>query len=178
MVIGRKRSFGTGSLKIFVFTVFLATMASVSSVAASKEKIAIYSYHTDPPFLLSDSITDISQSWVNKFNRQHSQQLELVILKRPELNALIKAGEPYLILWADKAWFRSLDHDVETTAPVFKDNNVWVSLRRRPVVYKTEKDLIGKTFGGRQGYFYLGVNALEKAGKVTRLDSLSDKENY
>lgn len=139
----------------------------------------MYSYHSDPPYLLADKPSDLSRAWVAQFNQKHPNvQLKLVTIGRPELNALIEKGQPYMILWANPIWFKSRDKQVKASDPIFWDADIWISQQRAKVPYTLPEDLEGLTIGGRKGYFYKGVNKLVSAGRINRIDQLNDFANY
>lgn len=168
---------GMKSLILLMFFFF------AMSAMARERPIAIYSYHTDPPFHLPHISTDLSRIFVDHLNqfalRQGSDvDFKLVTIRRPDLNALVEAGEPYVILWANRAWFVKRDKNIRTTDAIFYDADVWISAIDQPIRYGEPNDLIGKTFGGRAGYYYKGINPLVDASKVNRIDSLSDRDNF
>jgi|GEM_PF-2653059 len=152
----------------------LLLVASVSQAKSYK----IYSYHTDAPFYLPNQSSDLSRAWVQSFNRLNSDtQLELIQIPRPKLNALVKSGKPYLILWANALWFKSKDKNIRTTDVMFWDADIWLSNKNDQVNYESPKDLIGLTIGGRTGYYYKGVNELVAQEKITRIDQSTDIKN-
>lgn len=149
------------------------------SFTCQSQSFDIYTYHTDPPFLLSDQRMDLSRAWVNHFNARHKDvKLNLITIERPRLNKLIEAKHPYLILWANPIWFKSRDSAVIASDPIFWDSDIWISRSDGKVAYSTPEDLIGLTIGGRKGYYYKGVNPLVDEGKINRIDQNRDYANY
>lgn len=157
----------------------LVIIALLSSSNIWSATFDIYSYHSDPPFRLNNQTTDLSRAWVQQFNELHDDvKLNLVFISRPELNKRLEAKQPYLILWANPIWFASRDSQVKASEPIFWDSDIWISLEKNKVTYAQPRDLIGKTIGGREGYFYKGVNALVKEGKINRVNQRQDYDNY
>ena len=149
------------------------------SLTCQSQSFDIYTYHTDPPFLLNDQTVDLSKAWINHFNKQHTDiKLNLISIERPKLNKLIEAKQSYLILWANPIWFKSRDPNVLASDPIFWDSDIWISRNTDKVTYSTPEDLIGLTIGGRKGYYYKGVNPLVKEGKIHRIDQNRDYANY
>ena len=139
----------------------------------------VYSYHVDPPFFMPDKPRDLSRAWIAKFNSHYPDiQFQLKQIKRPDLNKRIMKGEPYLILWANPIWFKSKDKQVQASKPIFWDADIWISQRNKPLIYESPSNLLGKTMGGRHGYFYKGVNPLADEGKITRINQNNDYDNY
>lgn len=150
-----------------------------SVARAEQGSIPVYSYHTDPPFYIPDQPIDLTRAWVAKFNRHHKNiQLNLIQITRPKLNSIVKSGKPYLILWANAIWFKRLDANIVETDSIFWDADIWVSKPSKALRYAEPKDVIGKIFGGRKGYFYKGLSELIQTGKVTRIDKDTDHDNY
>ena len=167
-------------MKPWLLIVFLLVSARV---VADSSSITIYSYHTDPPFHLPQISTDLTRLFVDHLNAFYLDQnkqtsFKLQRIKRPELNTLVEAGEPYLILWANPNWFKRRDAGVRASSTIFYDADVWISLASKPVQYIEPKDLIGHTFGGRSGYFYKGVADLISNKQTTQISSASDRDNY
>lgn len=149
------------------------------SFTCQSQSFDIYTYHTDPPFLLTNQKTDLSRAWVNHFNDRHKEvNLNLITIERPKLNKLIEAHKPYMILWANPIWFKSRDSGVLASDPIFWDSDIWISRNTDKVAYSSPEDLIGLTIGGRKGYYYKGVNPLVDEGKINRIDQNRDYANY
>ncbi|GAA3928714.1 transporter substrate-binding domain-containing protein [Litoribacillus peritrichatus] len=143
------------------------------------ESYTIYSYHPDAPFYLPRQPLDLTRAWVDLFNAEHPEtQLELMQVSRPVLNEIVASGQPYLILWANALWFKSRDPNVSATNNIFWDADILISLSNKPINYSEPEDLIGLTIGGRTGYFYKGINNFVKQKKITRIDRLTDQDNF
>ncbi len=161
-----------------ILRIFVVSFFCYVSSGAQANPLPIYTYHIDPPFHVENATDDLSVHWVKHFNEYQDQiKLTLVTIDRPALNKLIEAGQPYMILWANPLWFKSRDADVQASAPIFWDADIWISRANAKLAYAGPEDLIGRTMGGRKGYFYKGVNSLVDAGKVVRVDATSDGDN-
>lgn len=146
---------------------------------AQSQTINIYTYHLDPPYKLDHQASDLSRIFVDKLNQWQKKVIfNLVEIRRPELNQLIVNDHPYLILWANPIWFKSKDQNVMATKNIFWDADIWISSNFHPINYSEPDDLLGKTIGGREGYFYKGVTPLIKQNKITAQLSLNDYDNY
>lgn len=158
--------------------ILVVSFVGYFSNACFAQALPIYSYHIDPPFHVDNARDDLSQHWVKHFNEfQQDTKLSLVTIDRPALNALIEAGKPYLILWANPIWFASRDAKIKASEPIFWDADIWISRSESKLHYTGPEDLFGLTMGGRQGYFYKGVNEWVEQGKIVSHDALSDAAN-
>lgn len=154
------------------------TLCLICSSMACSVSVPVYVYHDDAPFFL-DGKADLSEQWVAAFNQKQSDiQLNLQHIQRPELNAIVETGKPYLILWANQLWFKHRDSDVLSSDPIFWDADTLVSRQKNAIQYHQATDLEGLNIGVRAGHFYSDLNPLFKAGFVHRVDAQSSFQNY
>ena len=158
------------------------TLLAPLNIHANGSPINLYSYHTDAPFHLPDSTSDLTRAFVNLLNQHFSKSgqpivFNLVTIERNDLNQIVESGQPYLILWANELWFSKRDSKIRASQPIFYDADVWISSAEKPIDYKQPQDLIAHTMGGRRGYFYKGLNSLVEEGKTVRIDNNSDQDN-
>ncbi|GGO67352.1 substrate-binding periplasmic protein [Bowmanella pacifica] len=147
--------------------------------AAGPAQRVIYTYHADPPFYLPEQPTDLSRAWVTRFNQFQSEvHLQVKHIARAQLNGLIESGQSYLVLWANPLFFQSKDPALLASEAIFWDADILVSRVDNPVEYHHPTDLTGLRLGGRQGFYYRGINELVAQEKLTRQDAVDDYQNY
>ena len=158
-----------------VLTLVFGLMFGSTAICAT---FPVYVYHDDAPYFI-DAKEDLSEQWVRLFNQKQSQfQFQLQHIARPDLNALVEKGQPYLILWANELWFKYRDKKVMSSSAIFWDADTLVSILNKKIHFRQAQDLEGLNIGVRFGHYYSDLNPLFKAGRVTRVDAKSSFENY
>jgi polar amino acid transport system substrate-binding protein len=143
------------------------------------EKVPLYTYYVDPPFAVgADSLTDKLAAWLS----QRSQGRYLFVptqLPRRRLDALI--AQPHwrgVVAWANPAWFDETVRPRQSwTRPYMVDANLVVSLRSEPIAYENDRSLEGRRVGSVLGFSYPDLDAMLKAGKLTRDDANGEFQN-
>jgi polar amino acid transport system substrate-binding protein len=155
---------------------FIFTLALYSGAYGSP--MSVYVYHDDAPYWVEGEL-DLSQQWVQEFNQKQSDiQLKIEHIERPALNAVVESGQPYIILWANKLWFKRRDSGVLSSEDIFWDADTLVSLVDNPIDFSRAEQLVGLKIGARSGHFYSDFNPLFKSGRIMRIDSKSSLSNY
>lgn len=167
-----------GRKMLIIYRLMALILCLAFSSVVFSLSVPVYVYHDDAPFFL-DGNDDLSQQWVAAFNQKQSDiQLKLQHIERPELNVIVEAGKPYLILWANQLWFKHRDKGVLSSDPIFWDADTLVSSQKNAIKYHQATDLEGLNIGVRAGHYYSDLNPLFKAGFVHRVDAKSSFQNY
>lgn len=161
-----------------LFSLILA-LAGNGCAVDTRPVVKVYSYHSDPPFYLPEKNNDLSREWIKQFNRWQNQiEFRLVHLERTELNQIVDAGKPYLILWANPLWFAFRDSQLHSSEPIFWDADIVISTSQQPFQYQVPDDLRGLRLGGRNGFYYKGLEQMVEDRELIRFDVEHDIDNY
>ena len=147
---------------------------SAATFAEKPDVLPIYAYHADPPFVISNAKrTGINYDFISALQKaQPGLTIEYRYRDRKTINALLKAGEPMIVMWTNPAWFENSEAYLWTRS-LFWDKDIVVSRSTSDFQFNSIGDLAGLRLGGREGYHY---NGLENA-KVTRVDAVNDQDN-
>ncbi|ALS97976.1 substrate-binding periplasmic protein [Lacimicrobium alkaliphilum] len=161
-----------------MFALILA-LAGNGCAVDTRPVVTVYAYHSDPPLYLPEKNNDLSQEWVKKFNHWQDQvEFRLVHLQRTELNRLVDAGKPYVILWANPLWFAFRDSQLQSSEPIFWDADIVISSSQQPLQYQGPEDFRGLRLGGRKGFYYKGLEQIIEDRELLRVDVGHDIDNY
>ncbi|MCX4027062.1 hypothetical protein H0A36_13640 [Endozoicomonas sp. SM1973] len=149
-----------------------------SVILANHEKIYLYTYHNHPPFI-NEKNKGLSFE-LEKFLNNDSNgryQFELQILPRKRLNKKIENNGPWVVIWANPAWFNDKKKIKYRWASMLKDSSSIISRLEKPVEYKGLQSLQGLIFGGMAGHKYVGIDRLVDQGKIKRIDGDHERNN-
>jgi len=148
--------------------------------AAEKVAVNIYVYHLKPPFIVDLAkkeglYFDFSTFLNKKSLRFH---FETVFVPRKRAEYMLKHQQlDGALLGVNPVWFND---KAETkylwTDKILTDEDEVVSLIKNKIVYLGADSLIGLTLGGVLGFYYYGIDELVTEGKITRQNTIGEKE--
>jgi len=162
----RLKKCGAGLL-LLVGLVLLAP----NPLAAAPERVAVYTYHTHPPFITGEQeglTFDLAKYLSEKSGGRFDFQV--VSVSRPRLNEMIEGPDAMIVPWVNPAWFK----DAEETRyhwserPLMEDANGIISHRDRSLIYEGPSSLAGLIFGGIRGHIYTGIDDFIRNSETTR----------
>jgi ABC-type amino acid transport substrate-binding protein len=146
-------------------------LSASNPLAATPERVAVYTYHTHPPFITGeqegltfDLAKYLSEKSAGRFDFQ------AVSVSRPRLNERIEKPDAMIVPWVNPAWFK----DVEETRyhwserPLMEDANGIISHSDRGLIYEDPSSLAGLLFGGIRGHIYTGIDDFIRNSETTR----------
>lgn len=160
--------------------VLLATNGwSESRADESLPILPVYVYHLEAPFLInSDTGSGINRDFGELLKKHLGQrQIDIRPVSRSRLNSILANDEPAIVLWSNPVWFEREGRQYLWTEPLFVDQDVVVYERGVGRNIKTLNGIEGLKVGGRQGYFYVGLDDLVSQNRVLRVDVDSDWKN-
>lgn len=147
--------------------------------AMSAERIALYSYYSDPPFdaASSNNLTARLADWLSRRSAGRYQFVATGIA-RPALDALVQ--RPHwqgVVAWVHPSWFgQPPTPALAWTEPFMQDSDVVVSRTDRPVEYlDAGASLAGLRVCAVQGHRLPDLQWLLDAGRLQRIDAASEQ---
>ncbi len=154
-------------LLLFVSLVFLTS----NLLAAAPEQVAVYTYHTHPPFVTGkhEGLTfDLAKYLSEKSGGRF--RFRVVLMSRPRLNKAIKDPGAMIVPWVNPAWFKDVEEKryLWSKNALMEDANGIISRRGRNLNYEGPSSLSGLIFGGIRGHIYTGIDDFIRHSKTTR----------
>lgn len=159
-----------------------ASVVISPALAAEPETVAIYTYHTHPPFLtgerqgltyeLADHLTKLAKG-------QYSFHVQP--LSRPRLDQLIREPRTAIVPWVNPAWFGDREESkyLWSSGALMTDANSIISRADTRLVYDGPRVLEGLVFGGIRGHVYTGIDDFIRESKSTRrVDAANHFANF
>jgi polar amino acid transport system substrate-binding protein len=159
----------------------LATALSIllwPALGQAQTEVTVFTYNDRPPFVVDkakgDGIEYRLCAWMNTQGSQYHFTLKVV--SAPEAKAMV-AGHDLkgVLIGVSPAWFSEEVRNTWLWSPsVLWDRNEVVSLNSKKVEYNGPATMEGHTFAAVKGFFYPGLMEPIKAGKIERLDTVSE----
>ncbi len=145
--------------------------STVNSLAAAPERVAMYTYHTHPPFITGkqEGLTlDLAKYLTEKSDGRFVFQV--VSVSRPRLNMVLEKTDPIVVPWVNPVWFKDLDETryLWSKNVLMEDANGIISHRDRSLIYEGPSSLSGLRFGGIRGHNYTGIDDFIRNSETTR----------
>jgi hypothetical protein len=152
--------------------------SSVTS-ASSAEQITVYAYHHFSPYINLEQNRGLHLDFVNELNNSVELEAEFVYqqVSRRELNEMMAAGEPAMVIWTNPKWFKGMQIPINWSTPIFSTRAVMIALKERALKYDRIEDLYGLTLGGRVGFPYVDIDEFVDADLLQRIDAESAEES-
>jgi polar amino acid transport system substrate-binding protein len=154
----------------------------ISLAANATEHIKAYNTYEVPPFRIGQG-PSLARSLIEQLNAHLSPDYEISLedVSRMRLNMTeLVHGNAFdgIALFLHPVFASDAARSKYIWShPLFVDCNIVVSNAAHPIDYDQSQSLLGKTFGGIEGYHYLGIDELVAAGKVRREDSRNELTN-
>jgi polar amino acid transport system substrate-binding protein len=150
---------------------FLITFL-LSSLAWAAEKIDLYTYHNDPPFVIDMTnhmglTYDLARLLTVRSNGKYHFEVKPVPRKR--LNAILATGHKMVVPWVNPVWFKDVDQKkYQWSAGYIEGRNELLSRPSKPFEYSGPKSLIGKTIVAQAGGRLKDIDPLVNQGMILR----------
>lgn len=161
---------------------FLLFCASFSHTVNGRDKttVYLYTYHNKPPFIVdlpkrTGMFYDLARLLSSK---SQSYRFITYYVPRKRLDRLLQSDRlDGVVIGAIPAWFKDVNETRYLWLPgFFEDADEFVSVKSHPFEYTTEDSLHGLTMAGVSGYYYFGVESSVSKGKLTRIDTIGERE--
>lgn len=165
-----------------VIGLFVAMLFTTVLQASEPEIVAVYTYHTHPPFITSED-EGLSYDLAEYLTQKSHGQFKFVVMpmSRPRLNKLIETPQTAIVPWVNPIWFKDESESKYkwTENPLMEDANGIVSRRDHRVLYEGPSSLEGLTFGGIRGHVYAGIDDfIDQSPTTRRVDADNHLENF
>jgi len=159
---------------------FCSAIALFPVHGLEKKPVLVYAYHLKPPFIVDmareKGIYYDFSSYINARNGPFDFQTIFVPRKRVE-HFLANNQLDGIVIGVNPTWFDDNDENKYLWTPaLLLDQDEFVSLIHKPIVYTGAESLVGRTLGGVLGFYYFAVNDYIKQGLITRVDTIGEKE--
>ena len=146
----------------------------------SPQNITIYSHYDTPPFTtgLNEGMNYKLATWLTHLSGGQ-YTFNVSVVPRLRLDRILDSDDwSGLVPWVNPAWFQDEGKTkFSWSAAIMRDENLVVSHRRRPVEYRGPESLMNINLGGILGHRYIEIEALVSAGKISRVDVVSEFQN-
>ncbi|SCA57355.1 putative ABC-type amino acid transport/signal transduction systems, periplasmic component/domain [Candidatus Terasakiella magnetica] len=160
---------------------FTALFFNQNSYAEAAKEVKIYTYHTHPPFIISNETGlthDLAKFLTNKSDGQY--KFTVSPSSRPRVNKVITGKKLAIVPWVNPAWFKDKAETkyLWSAETLLNDGNSILSTKVKPVMYDGAKSLEGMIFGGLHGHNYPDIDPyIEKGGNIRRVNSDNHLDN-
>jgi len=166
-----------------VCAVLLSCLLAFGPASAKAAKtIAMYTYHTHPPFITGKN-QGLTYDLADYLTSKSSERFVFVVMpmSRPHLNKAIEQPEAAIVPWVNPAWFKDKAETryLWSRYALMEDANGIVSRQDARIVYEGPASLSGHAFGGIRGHVYTGIDPfIAQSNTTRRVDSDNHVENF
>ncbi|WP_135079257.1 transporter substrate-binding domain-containing protein [Terasakiella sp. SH-1] len=149
--------------------------------ANEAQVVKLYTYHTHPPFIVSDK-KGLTYELADFLNQRANGKYKFVVSpsSRPRVNKVITGKSLAIVPWVNPPWFKDKEETkyLWTAEPLLSDGNSILSLKSKAVDYKDAQSLNGMIFGGLHGHRYSGIDDhIAQGGNIRRVDGDNHIDN-
>lgn len=149
---------------------------------AKSEKVDVYTYHNMPPYIIDlDRKAGLYFEFVDLLNQMGTPyRFQLVFMPRKRIEYKLKHQElKGVVIGVNPKWFRDPTQSrYHWTPKMMSDQDIFVSLNKRPVIVNELSDLETKRVGGIHGFRYIGVDSLANQQKLTRVNTQTETQLF
>jgi len=144
--------------------------------------LKLLSYYDYPPFVTGpqQGLSFELATWLKQRAEDVLDTVELELLPRRRVDVQVRQPQwAGLVPWVSPAWFPSPEQAQALiwSAPVMNDEDLVLSLKRKPFEYEGPGSLRGHKLGGIYGHVYTDADPLVGRGELQRLDSFTQEAN-
>jgi polar amino acid transport system substrate-binding protein len=156
--------------------VVLLVFCSLAASAQQKQEVLLLTYHLKAPYVVNlgeqkGLYFDLA-GYLNRHSEHYRFKTEFMPRKR--IDAMLQRPFAHVVVGVQPSWFKAFADSVSFSVPILQESDVFVSLTSNALTNAELTNLTGKTFIGVQGYRYTGLEAAEKSGSLSRVDTLQE----
>lgn len=157
-------------------------IAETNNSRTKPELISLYTYHTHPPFQISQN-KGLSYDLADYLTQRSKGRYEFAVkpMSRPRVDKMLDQAQSGVIPWVNPVWFKDVKEDkyMWTQGVFMEDGNAIISHQKKRIIYEGPETLKGLLFGGLRGHFYQGIDDyIKETHQRVRVDAENHIDNF
>lgn len=154
---------------------------SVIAANINAENIAVYTYHTHPPFITGTG-QGLSYDLAEYLSEKSQGRYKFTVkpMSKPRVGKMLAEKKNGIIPWVNPVWFKDEAQKkyLWTNSYIMEDSNAFISHKDLSLVYEGPDTLKNLVFGGVRAHVYFGIDDFIKTGKARRVDAENHVDNF